>query len=40
MNLKKTTIAAAIALSVVGVAAYAHGGFEGYGGYGMGPWMM
>lgn len=44
MNLKKTAIAAAIALGVIGATAYAHGygpGMMGsYGGYGMGPGMM
>lgn len=44
MNLKKTAIAAAIALGVIGATAYAHGygpGMMGsYGGYGMGAGMM
>jgi Spy/CpxP family protein refolding chaperone len=44
MKLKRTAIAAAIALGVIGVTAYAHGYgpgmMGGYGGYGMGPGMM
>lgn len=44
MNMKQAAIASAIALGVVGVAAYGHGYgsgmMGGYGGYGMGPGMM
>ena len=50
MNWKQTAIAAATALSLIGLTAYAQGSFQpvhgyagmmgGYGGHGMGPGMM